>query len=63
MCEGVEFRVCLRVESLDFRVEGCEFEGLRFLFFRVQDLVLGLGCSECSVSGHELRVGLGVCRA
>ncbi len=36
VCEGVEFRVCLRVESLDFRVEDCEF-----VVFRVQDLVSG----------------------
>ena len=32
VCEGVEFRVCLRVESLDFRVEGCEFGGFRVFF-------------------------------
>ncbi len=44
-----EFRVSSRVESPGFGVEGCEF-----VVFRVQDLVSG--CSECSVSGLELRV-------
>ncbi len=49
----VESRVSLRVESPGFGVEGCEFA-----VFRIQDLVSV--CSECSVSGQELRVGFRV---
>ncbi len=59
MCEGVEFRVCLRVESLDFRVEGCQFAvfGLRVWFVVKSAAFRGISFAfeDWGVSGLGLR--------
>jgi hypothetical protein len=51
--EGFEFRVCLRVESLDFRVEGSELGGWRVCCFFASCGGLRVCCFLRRVEGCE----------